>query len=240
MSAVEPPFLSGLRQEFERVAEADAAAGRRAPRRPPRLRQFRLSFALPVLTALTLLVAIAVVATGAVTLSVDLGGETELPASRSPEAGFDAALVDRVALLSRERTERDRIAPGINAETARTLRMTESLRIVLPPGSDPGIEKTVATWVLPTVSGDLAIATWVRGNAETYVSSEGDLAEIDQGRAVITAGDYIIGLVPDGVERVTVTTRDGEEARLPVAGNVFAAPFDGDFAGVTWEGMAGP
>lgn len=240
MSAVEPPFLADLREEFERVAEADAAAGRRAPRRAPRLRQLRLGVALPVLTALTLLVAIAVVATGAITLSVDLGGETELPVSRSPEAGFDTSLIDRVAVLSRERTDRDKIVPGIDPARARTLRTSASLRILPPPGSDPAIEETVATWVLPTTSGDVAVAAWVRGNAESYVPREVDLAEIEQGRAVITVGTYIVGLVPDGVGRVTVTTLEGRETTLPVDGNVFAAPFEGDFASLTWEGMRRP
>ncbi|HST43525.1 MAG TPA: hypothetical protein VLK58_28625 [Conexibacter sp.] len=194
-----------------------------------------------MLTALTLLVAIAVVATGAVTLSVDLGGETELPVSRSPETAFGMELVDRVAVLSRERTARDRIIPELMMTGLTELRPAASLRVFPPSGADSAVDDAVKMWLVPKGEDRLVLVTWAKGAAKATVVADVDRAELLRGRAVADIANYVLGLVPDGVERVTVTTRDGRETVLPVDGNVFAAPIeDGPHTGLAWEGMTRP
>lgn len=243
MSAVEPPFLAGLRQEFERVAEADAVAGRPAPRRRPRLRSLRLRVALPVLTAFALLAAIAVVATGAVSLSIDLGGSDPAPIAAPGETaagGFSEELRARIGVLGRVRSESDAIDPSLVGQLSPTLRLEQSLRVVPPPGAEPAAGSQLVIWLVPTDRGGVAITAWTDQVGEAIMLTEVDASGLESGRAFAIIGERIFGVVPDGVDQVTVRHAAGPETVLPVHDNVFIGRFEGDVPSVTWEGMRGP
>lgn len=244
MSAVEPPFLAGLRQEFERVAEADAATGRPAPRRRPRLRSLRLRVALPAMTALALLAAIAVAATGLVSLSIDLGGSDPAPIAVPGETavgGFSEALRARVSVLGRTRTEGDAIDSSLVRTLPSNLQLGQSLRIVPPPGAEPAAAPRLQIWLVPSDRGAVAITVWTDQMGDASSPTEFDAAQLELGRAHALVGEQIFGVAPDGVDQVTVTNAAGRQMLLPVHDNVFIGRFEGSVpVVVTWEGMRRP
>lgn len=241
MSATEPPFLADLRREFERVAEADAAAGRRAPRKLPRLRELRLRVALPVATAVALFLGAGAVTTGVITLSIDLG-EHDRPAQEQTDGqvagspAFAAPLRAAIGALRREPTAADAIDPSLRGALSPNVLADEALRVV-PPLIDPAGSPTL--WLVPTRAGDLGLATWVRGDASAVVATEADLAATEQGRAVVKIGEQYFGVVPDGVAQVTVTGGDGAARTLPVQDNVFTGSGLRGVPRITWEGQGG-
>jgi hypothetical protein len=236
MSAIEPPFLGDLRREFERVAEADAAAGRRAPRRRPRL---RLTVALPVLTALALLAAVAVIATGAISLSIDVGGQSDRPVAATSDATFAPALVEHVAVLGRERTAGDEIDVPFLLPRVPALNLEASLAVVPPPGGDAA-SQPLRIWLVPDDFGRVAIVSKHVRSSKASMATAVDLDEIEAGRALASVGETVFGLVPDGVGRATITLSGGGRTELPVVDNLFFGPLEGSVTGLTWEGKGQP
>ncbi|MDW5592887.1 hypothetical protein VSS74_00960 [Conexibacter stalactiti] len=199
--------------------------------------------ALPVLTAFALLAAIAVVATGAVSLSIDLGGSDPVPMNAPSEgaaSGFSDELVARVGVLSRARTDGDAIDPSLVRSLPPDLRLGQSLRVVPPPGADPTAASQLAIWLVPTASGSVAVTVWQAQGGEAGNPTQFDAAGLASGRTSALVGEQIFGVAPDGVDRVTVRDGAGRETELPVNDNVFIGNFEGARPLITWEGMRGP
>jgi hypothetical protein len=246
MSAAEPPpFIAELRQEFRRVVEADAevaaASGTTVRPRRLRLRRFdlsRLRVALPVLAALAALGGVTVVATDVVSVSGDSQPGTSAPAQ---SGAFSDELVQQVSMLGRPRTDADVIGTDV-AQLPADVEPGAALHVVPPP---PPADSTHATpsdaenWLLPADRGDLVIGMSVAGTP-VWALTRADSSRVERGLAVGARGDNLIGVVPNGVESVTVRLKSGESVELPVRDNVFGAHLDGDFAGVEWSGMQRP
>lgn len=244
MSAVEPPFLAELRQEFARVAEADAQAsaaereGRRGRPRMPRLRQMGLRTALPALAAVAALGGGTFVVVEGISLREEVPPVTTGPRPQGA-SGFDHALVREISALSRTHTDADVIDPDIVEKLPAGLLLESSLLIDPPaPGEGSGATPSDAkAWLVPTADGRLALVTSVRYFPPQ--TKQGVLADVARGRMFATVQDEIAGVVPDGVTHVTAHMRDGD-AELPVRDNTFAAHLPSPLVGIEWDGMTRP
>lgn len=238
-----PPFLDALREEFARVAEADAQAAVVAPaRRRPRLRLPRLRIALPIAVALLALAALVGVTTsGLLTPShSDRGGEVAL---RDNEH-YGLELRRTLALLEREPLPASALPTGIGEKGV----ADGAIRLSPPaPAADVAAPLRQSAWVVPALDGDDRLAL-VMASAVGLSGSPGFAAtDVRAGRALVLvsvangAQQALVGLVPDGVDRVTVHFADGGSGELPVADNSYGATLRADsFAGISWSGMDRP
>ncbi len=223
-----PPFVDELGAELARVASAETARrGRRTP--PARMRGAVLAAA-----ATLALAGAAGAATGTISVSTLIPGDGHAPAqvqrfaAVDATATFDPALVREVSLLRRTRTHADEMgAPGhyVNGDVA----PGSSLRVEAPPPA-PGTPHADATklpaWVLPTSTGAAALYSLSPGATGPGTGVAATPEMLEAGHAWMTTNDALLGLAPDGVERVTITLRDGSAVQLPVSGNVFGAQLD--------------
>ncbi|MDO8211329.1 hypothetical protein [Conexibacter sp. CPCC 206217] len=246
MSAVEPPFLAELRQEFARVAEADAqasaakgAASRRGRLRMPRLRPMGLRTALPVLAAVAALGGGAFVVLEGISLRDEVAPVTTGPRPQGA-SGFNNELVRRISTLSRVRTDVDAIDPGVIRQLPAGLLPDASLLIdpAAPNAGSAATPSTTKAWLVPAGTGRLALVTQTRDLGPQIML--GDLTAITRGQVVSAVTDELVGVAPNGVTRVRVHMVDGREVELPVRGNVFAAHLPATFQSVEWDGMTRP
>lgn len=229
-SAERPRFMDALGAELSRVARAEAARASRAPRRRTTRRQL-----IAVAAAVTLAAGGAAgAATGVVSISELIPGGVNDPAQvqqfapSEATAEFDPALVRELSVLRRPRTAADEMgAPGryVGGDVA----PGSSLRILAPP-PEPGTPHagatTIPSWILPTSTGAAALYGLSPGATGPGTGVAATPQMLEAGRARMTTNDDLLGLAPDGVDRVTVTLRDGSRVELPVAGNVYGARFD--------------
>jgi hypothetical protein len=134
------------------------------------------------------------------------------------------------------------------------LQVTESRQVTLPASralartsaggdADPQVPDATTVWVIPKDDGTQCLIAYMwdvrqlGGNCATVndaltarmvmtVSRDGHEAEI-------------VGVVPDGVDEVTVTLADGSSADLPVVDNAYIARFDRATASVRWTDADG-
>lgn len=248
MSAVEPPpFLEALREELSRVAEADARAAEQGParRRPSifrlHLRLPRVRLALPVtVMLLALLVGVGVTATGVLSPSdSNRGGQVAL------QNGDDFAppLLRTLSLLQQLPEPADALPPGLSDSGL----ADAAIRLAPPaPPSDVGAPFDRDAWVVPSRDDPDRLLLLVETESGFGGAPGRDAADVAAGRAYIYTeaqdgdGISLVGLAPDGVDRVTVDTREGG-IELPVRDNTFGAVLRASgVLGVSWSGMDEP
>ncbi|HEX7290983.1 MAG TPA: hypothetical protein VF250_07635 [Conexibacter sp.] len=226
-----PAFVDAIGDELRRVARADMTRATRA-RRPLRIR----TAVLAVLATLAL-----VGAAGAAGL-VPLPGGGGGPHFSSQEATgrFSPALTDRVAALGEPRTAADAMG-----EAARYVAGPDgpapgsSLRVAVPPpaqGTSHASATVLPVWLVPTASGAVSMQVLAKGADGPASGFAADLRMVEQGHAWMTVDRDLIGLAPDGVDRVDVLLRGGAHVSLPVVKNVFGAKLDAAVRGVRLDG----
>jgi len=243
MSALEPPpFLEALREELTRVAEADARAAA-PPARGHRLRLSlpRLRVALPIAVALLALAALVGVTTsGLLTPTHSERGDVALRDNQH----YGPELRRTLALLQREPLPASALPPGIGEKGA----ADGAIRLTPPsPAADVAAPLRQPAWVVPALQSDDRLALVMETTRGLAGSPGLTAADVRAGRARLLAGvpnsaeQALVGLVPDGVDRVTVRFADGGSTELSVTDNAYGATLPAEtFAGVSWSGMDGP
>ncbi|MDO8186295.1 hypothetical protein Q5424_14365 [Conexibacter sp. JD483] len=245
MSAVEPPppFLDALREEFARVTEADAQALADGParrRRLARLRLPQLRVALPVtVVLLALLVGLGVTASGVLTPQPDGGGQMALNGSDR----YGSELRRTLSLLEQLPAPAAALPPGLSERG-----LADAAIALTPPApaADVGAPFPLRAWVVPARDEPDRLLLVVQTDTGLGGSPGLTAEDVRAGRAYLSFPDErgdprpLVGVVPDGVERVTVHS-GSRTIELPVRDNTFGAVVRVDgIDRISWSGMAGP
>ncbi len=208
-------------------------------------------------TMLRRLLLLVVVGALAATAVVALTGSSSSAAGAAALSGSPAAAGQTVAQL--EQTFEDNFAllrsPGGDSIPATApiddpgLQVAESRQLEPPPApafarasttgdADPQLPEETIVWVIPKDDGTQCLIAYLpdRENLGGNCAYPSDALTA---RMVITVSRTgqdaeIYGLVPDGVDTVTVTLADGSTADLPVSDNAYMAAFDQPTRSVRW------
>jgi len=216
-SAQRPDFVAQLGVELARLERE--AAQRRRPRVRPR--------ALALAAAASF---VAVAGAGAATGVLPLPGGGPQFAASDATGRFSAALARDVTVLTRPRTLADAMGDAAGFVTGSgSPAPGSSLRVAVPPpaeGTPHASAVTLPVWLLPTSDGDVSMQVLPPGADGPASGFAADDRMVREGHARMSVGDDLIGLAPDGVDRVELTLADGTRIGLPVVQNVYGAHLD--------------
>jgi hypothetical protein len=210
------------------------------------------------LLALALVGALAATAVALLTGGSPSSAADPAPAGQSPDpsassqspAELEEAFAADFALL---RTPGGADIPATARLDDPGLRIDESRRLTPPPSrvlarvstsgdADPQDPDAIA-WVIPKDDGSQCLIAYLT-DVQQFGTGCAYPADAVAGRFVLTlsrtgedAGIY--GLMPDGVDSVTVDLADGSSAELPVVDNAYMALFDRPTEAVRWTDAGG-
>ncbi len=131
-------------------------------------------------------------------------------------------------------------APGLQVEESRKLTPppARALARAATSGDVEPEQPDASVFLVPKDDGSQCLIAYL-ADIDQVSGNCGYPAEAAEGRFVITqsrdgveAG--IFGLMPDGIDSVTIDLADGTSAEVPVVDNAYLAQFDRPTAGVRW------
>lgn len=169
---------------------------------------------------------------------------------RQTPAEHEAAFAANFALL---RAPADDAVPATLPAVDPTLQLDESRALTPPPAralarggttdaSTPE-EPDTDVWVAPKDDGSQCLLVYLPTD-QTLGSTCAFPVQAVAGQFLITMSRTgtdaeIYGLMPDGVDTVTVTLADGSDATLPVVENAYMAQFDQPTVSLSWTDADG-
>jgi hypothetical protein len=167
-------------------------------------------------------IAVAATVTGGVTPAQFNQGQRAQPAASVPAAASSSFSVLGSSVTASDALPSAYVASHQNSALVGELGANLKLAHLVP-GVTPG-----AVWVVPTDSGVCLIVSQYNNGQITGAGCMGEASAAD-GKLVFqagstqgSAGEFVAGLVPDGVDSVSLTLANGESKTLAVHDNVYA------------------
>jgi hypothetical protein len=245
-------YVPQHRQRLVAAATAQAATAAERVRRPRRRRRWH-GLSAPLLAALAIALVPAVVVAGtmilrpAKTADEHLPGQPHPPIGRHPafEAGRPPApeLLRAFSVLRRPQRSGDAFGPGEDIGTSRYF--SDQIRRIdaLPPLHGAG--RRVPGVIRVAGAPDDRVCVFVR-HPPAYRGAYGPAGtcgtpdQAARGRVAFTSSMVLVGVVPDGVDRVRVTLLDGRVTVLRVTDNVFSVRLAYPARRFAFHGPGGP